>query len=439
MNFLIKKGEGLKGEITVPGDKSISHRSVILSSLAEGTSRITGLLEGEDCLATIEVFREMGIKIHNDDGVYSIEGKGLKGLESPDKTLDFGNSGTSVRLCSGILSAQNFKTILTGDISLSSRPMQRIVEPLSAMGANISSVEGGTLPLEIYPVDKLNSIKYSLPVASAQVKSCIMLAGLFAEGKTEIDESAVTRNHTENMFQEFNIPIEINNSNNVKNIVLRKVDLIKPTNLNICGDFSSAAFFIVAALISPNSELLIKNVGINETRIGLLHALRHMGANIELKNQLDSIEPTADILVKTSNLKAINLNTQLVANMIDEMPVFFIAAALAEGKTLVKDAKELRTKESDRLQAMADALKSFGVNFDLKDDGIAIYGLGSKGTFNSTDIDSYGDHRIAMASAIGSLRCDTEVNVLDCLNVNTSYPNFLETCKDIGIDIQNYE
>ena len=435
MNFLIKRGLSLKGEITVPGDKSISHRSIILSSLAEGTSKISGLLEGEDCLATIEVFRNMGIKIVNEEGVYSIEGTGLRGLEAPQKPLDFGNSGTSIRLCSGILSAQSFKSTLVGDSSLSSRPMQRIVEPLSSMGAKITS-KNGTLPLNISPSDSLKSINYLLPVASAQVKSCIMLAALYAEGTTKIEEVAVTRDHTENMFKHFGIPLKIENSKGKKSISLSKVDCINPTDINICGDFSSAAFFILAALICPKSELLIKNIGINKTRIGLLHALRHMGANIQLINQTDSIEPTADILVKSSNLKGIILNTNLVANMIDEMPVFFIAAALSDGITIVKDAKELRTKESDRLQAMADALSSFGVKYDLEEDGIKIYGLGSKGVLNSTNINSHGDHRIAMASAIGSLRSENEVSVFDCLNVNTSYPNFIDTCKEIGIEIE---
>ena len=324
---------------------------------------------------------------------------------------------------------------MIGDSSLSSRPMQRIVEPLTAMGAKITS-KNGTLPLEISPTDFLKSINYSLPVASAQVKSCIMLSALYAEGETKIEESAVTRDHTENMFEHFGIPLEIENSGGRKRINITKVDYIKPSDINVCGDFSSASFFILAALICPKSELLIKNVGINKTRIGLLHALRHMGANIQLLNQTENIEPTADILVKSSNLKGIILNTNLVANMIDEMPVFFIAAALSEGITIVKDANELRTKESDRLQAMADALSSFGIKRDLKEDGIKIYGLGSKGVLNSTNISSYGDHRIAMASAIASLRSENKVKVLNCLNVNTSYPNFIDTCKEIGIEIE---
>ena len=435
MNFLIKGGQGLKGEITIPGDKSISHRSIILSSLAEGTSKIHGLLEGEDCLATIEVFRNMGIKIINKEGVYSIEGNGLRGLDAPQKPLDFGNSGTSIRLCSGILAAQNFRSTLVGDSSLSSRPMQRIVEPLTDMGAKMTSNKG-TLPLNISPTDSFKSIDYLLPVASAQVKSCIMLAALYAEGVTKIEEVAVTRDHTENMFEQFGIPVNVENSDGKKSISLGNINYINPTDINICGDFSSAAFFILAGLICPKSEILIKNVGINKTRIGLLHALRHMGANIQLINQTESIEPTADISVKSSNLKGITLNTNLVANMIDEMPVFFIAAALSDGVTIVKDAKELRTKESDRLQAMAEALSSFGVKYDLEEDGIKIYGLGPKGVLNSTNINSYGDHRIAMASAIGSLRSETESNVLDCINVNTSYPNFVDTCIEIGIEIE---
>ena len=435
MNFLIKSGQGLRGEITIPGDKSISHRSIILSSLADGTSNIYGLLEGADCLTTIEVFRNMGIKIVNEEGVYSIEGNGLRGLEAPQKPLDFGNSGTSIRLCSGILSAQNFQSTLVGDSSLSSRPMQRIVEPLTGMGAKITS-NNGTLPLNISPTDSLQSIDYLLPVASAQVKSCVMLAALYAEGVTKIEEGSVTRDHTENMFKQFGIPLNIENSDSKKSISLGNINSINPTNINICGDFSSAAFFIVAGLICPESELLIKNVGINKTRIGLLHALRHMGANIKLINQTETIEPTADISVKSSNLKGITLNTNLVANMIDEMPVFFIAAALSDGVTIVKDAKELRTKESDRLQAMADSLSSFGVKNELEEDGIKIYGLGSKGVLNSTNINSHGDHRIAMASAIGSLRSENEVNVLDCINVNTSFPNFVDTCKEIGIEIE---
>ena len=302
MQFKIQKGEGLKGEITIPGDKSISHRAIMLASLADGKSEISGFLEGEDCLATIEVFQKMGVIISRRNGKFLVEGKGLKGLKDPASHLDFRNSGTSVRLCSGVLATQEFSSTLIGDSSLSSRPMLRITEPLGLMGANISSTEAGTLPLRIEPVNSLEAIKYSLPVASAQVKSCLLFAGLYSNGITEIEEKITTRDHTEKMFEQFDIPINISRSKGKKLIKLDPVEGFNPKNLNICGDFSSASFFILAALITPNSELLLKNVGVNPTRTGFLHALRHMGANITLQNETDSYEPTADILVKTSEL-----------------------------------------------------------------------------------------------------------------------------------------
>ena len=439
MIFTVKRGEGLRGEISVPGDKSISHRSIILASLAEGESTISGLLEGEDCLATIEVFKKMGIDISSKKGVYSVIGNGLQGLKEPNEALDFGNSGTSIRLCAGLLSSQNFSSLLTGDKSLSTRPMRRVVDPLNAMGADLAATDEGTLPIKVSPVKSLHAIEYSLPVASAQVKSCLMLAGLFAEGETKITEKTITRDHTERMFMEYGLHIEIKPSGQSRTICVNKASRIYPQDIKVPGDFSSASFFILAALICPDSSLKIKNVGINETRIGFLHALRHMGANIELINVKNTSEATADILVKTSSLKGISLNTALVANMIDEMPAFFVAAALAEGITIVKDAKELRTKESDRLQAMADSLNAFGIKNELSKDGIVIHGIGSEGTLKSAEIDSYGDHRIAMASAIGSLRSDGVVKILDCVNVNTSFPNFIDVCREVGIDISNHE
>ena len=439
MIFTVKRGEGLRGEISVPGDKSISHRSIILASLAEGESTISGLLEGEDCLATIEVFKKMGIDISSKKGVYTVIGNGLQGLKEPNEALDFGNSGTSIRLCAGLLSSQNFSSLLTGDKSLSTRPMRRVVDPLNAMGADLAATEEGTLPIKVSPVKSLHAIEYSLPVASAQVKSCLMLAGLFAEGETKITEKTITRDHTERMFMEYGLPIEIKPSGQSRTICVNKASRIYPQDIKVPGDFSSASFFILAALICPDSSIKIKNVGINETRIGFLHALRHMGANIELINVKNTSEATADISVKTSSLKGISLNTALVANMIDEMPAFFVAAALAEGITIVKDAKELRTKESDRLQAMADSLNAFGIKNELSKDGIVIHGIGSEGTLNSAEIDSYGDHRIAMASAIGSLRSDGVVKILDCVNVNTSFPNFIDVCREVGIDISNHE
>ena len=436
MQFKVKQGKGLKGEITVPGDKSISHRAIMLASLADGKSEIFGFLEGEDCLATIKVFQKMGVSISRQENKVLVEGKGIKGLEDPSGPLDFGNSGTSVRLCAGVLAAQEFSTTLIGDSSLSSRPMTRITEPLGLMGSDILSSDQGTLPIKIEPVASLKSIKYSLPVASAQVKSCLLFAGLYSDGITEVEEKVTTRDHTERMFEQYGIPINVSLSKEAKLIKLTKIESIDPMNIDVSGDFSSASFFILAALITPNSELLIRNVGVNPTRIGFLHALRHMGANIELTNEIDSFEPTADLIVRTSALKGITLNANLVANMIDEMPVFFIAASLAEGITKVKEAKELRTKESDRLQVMSEVLDSFGVKFRLEQDGIIIYGLGNSGTFKSTEINSYGDHRIAMASSIASLRADGETTVLDCLNVNTSFPNFIDVCHEIGINIE---
>ena len=435
MDYFVKPAESIKGEIKVPGDKSITHRAMMLASIASGQSRLTGVLEGEDCLATKKVFEHLGVNFIKDDDDLIVEGVGIKGLRQPERELDFGNSGTGIRLSSGILVAQNFATELIGDSSLSERPMSRIVEPLSLMGANISSNQG-TLPLNILPTSSLRGITFSLPVASAQVKSALLLAGLYAEGYTEVKEDKITRNHTETIFNEFGIPVEVNKSKNSRSIRVSKSDKINPKDINIPSDFSSAAFFILAALITPKSHLRIRGVGINETRIGFLHALRHMGGKIDIQNIQNGPEPIADLLIESSKLKGITLNTKLVANMIDEMPAFFIAASLAEGTTIVKDAEELRAKESDRLEAMANALGSLGVKFKLNQDGIVIHGLGDKGQFKASEINSLGDHRIAMASSIASLRADGEVRIVDCDNVGTSFPDFIEVCGDIGIKIK---
>ena len=435
MDYLVEPAESIKGEIRVPGDKSITHRAMMLASIASGQSRLTGVLEGEDCLATKKVFEHLGVNFIKEDDDLIVEGVGIKGLREPERELDFGNSGTGIRLSSGILVAQNFATELIGDSSLSERPMSRIVEPLSLMGANISSNQG-TLPLNILPTSSLRGITFSLPVASAQVKSALLLAGLYAEGYTEVKEDKITRNHTETIFNEFGIPVEVNKSKNSRSIRVSKSDKINPKDINIPSDFSSASFFILAALITPKSHLRIRGVGINETRIGFLHALRHMGGKIDIQNIQNGPEPIADLLIESSKLKGITLNTKLVANMIDEMPAFFIAASLAEGTTIVKDAEELRAKESDRLEAMANALGSLGVKFKLNQDGIVIHGLGDKGQFKASEINSLGDHRIAMASSIASLRADGEVRIVDCDNVGTSFPDFIEVCGDIGIKIK---
>ena len=435
MDYLVKPAESIKGEIKVPGDKSITHRAMMLASIASGQSRLTGALEGEDCLATKKVFEHLGVNFIKEDDDLIVEGVGIKGLRQPERELDFGNSGTGIRLSSGILVAQNFATELIGDSSLSERPMSRIVEPLSLMGANISSNQG-ILPLNILPTSSLRGITFSLPVASAQVKSALLLAGLYAEGYTEVKEDKITRNHTETIFNEFGIPVEVNKSKNSRSIRVSKSDKINPKDINIPSDFSSAAFFILAALITPKSHLRIRGVGINETRIGFLHALRHMGGKIDIQNIQNGPEPIADLLIESSKLKGITLNTKLVANMIDEMPAFFIAASLAEGTTIVKDAEELRTKESDRLEAMANVLEALGVKFKLNQDGMVIHGLGDKGIFKAVEINSLGDHRIAMASSIASLRADGEVRIVDCDNVRTSFPDFIEVCGDIGIKIK---
>ena len=435
MDYFVKPAESIKGEIRVPGDKSITHRAMMLASIASGQSRLTGVLEGEDCLATKKVFQHLGVNFIKENDDLIVEGVGIKGLRQPERELDFGNSGTGIRLSSGILVAQNFATELIGDSSLSERPMSRIVEPLSLMGANISSNQG-TLPLNILPTSSLRGITFSLPVASAQVKSALLLAGLYAEGYTEVKEDKITRNHTETIFNEFGIPVEVNKSKNSRSIRVSKSDKINPKDINIPSDFSSASFFILAALITPKSHLRIRGVGINETRIGFLHALRHMGGKIDIQNIQNGPEPIADLLIESSKLKGITLNTKLVANMIDEMPAFFIAASLAEGITIVKDAEELRAKESDRLEAMANALGSLGVKFKLNQDGIVIHGLGDKGQFKASEINSLGDHRIAMASSIASLRADGEVRIVDCDNVGTSFPDFIEVCGDIGIKIK---
>ncbi len=435
MDYFVKPAESIKGEIKVPGDKSITHRAMMLASIASGQSRLTGVLEGEDCLATKKVFEHLGVNFIKENDDLIVEGVGIKGLRQPERELDFGNSGTGIRLSSGILVAQNFATELIGDSSLSERPMSRIVEPLSLMGANISSNQG-TLPLNILPTSSLRGITFSLPVASAQVKSALLLAGLYAERYTEVKEDKITRNHTETIFNEFGIPVEVNKSKNSRSIRVSKSDKINPKDINIPSDFSSAAFFILAALITPKSHLRIRGVGINETRIGFLHALRHMGGKIDIQNIQNGPEPIADLLIESSKLKGITLNTKLVANMIDEMPAFFIAASLAEGTTIVKDAEELRAKESDRLEAMANALGSLGVKFKLNQDGIVIHGLGDKGQFKASEINSLGDHRIAMASSIASLRADGEVRIVDCDNVGTSFPDFIEVCGDIGIKIK---
>ena len=439
MNFKVKKGKGVRGEITIPGDKSISHRSIMCSSLAEGKSKIYGFLEGEDCLATKLAFQDMGINFETNNDQIVVHGSGLYGLKEPKKEINLGNSGTSIRLLSGILSGQKFSSTLIGDESLSSRPMSRIIEPLSLMGANIKSQNFGKPPLEIGMSDKLNSINFDLPIASAQVKSCILFASLYSEGKTIVRERQTTRNHTEIMFKQFGVPLSIRDTEDGRDIEMYSPSKLKSTEIDIPGDFSSAAFFILAALIIPNSNLTIKNVGMNETRIALLNAFQEMGAEIDIISKTGEFEPRADLKVKYSKLKGINLDTKLVPNLIDELPAFFIAASRSSGLTVVREAEELRHKESDRLEAMGHVLQSLGFGFTMYQDGMDINGLrknDSLSSFQGGKIDSFGDHRIAMASAIACSIFDQESFVLNIDNVNTSFPSFLNISEQVGLDIR---
>ena len=435
MHLKLSKSKNLKGQVTIPGDKSISHRSIILSSLAEGTSEISGFLKGEDCLATLDSFKKMGVKIEEEDEKISVHGVGLHGLKKPTENLYLGNSGTSMRLLAGLLSGQKFSTVLTGDSSLSSRPMKRILEPLKEMGASISA-SANTAPLSIKPSNKLNGISYELPIASAQVKSCILLAGLYADSNTQVIESYLTRDHTEKMFKKFGIEIDESYKDSKKIIKISPPRKLNPSTLNIPGDFSSASFFIVAGLIIPNSEITLKNVGINSSRTALIKVLTQMGANIKIKNIKDEYEKTADIEIKTSNLKAIVLDEELIPNLIDELPILFIAASFARGKTIIRGVEELRTKESDRLEAMSNSLRVIGVESKSYSDGIDITGKSS--LKSSVIIDSFGDHRIAMASSIACSMLEGENIIKNVENIQTSFPNFIETCGSLGIRAESF-
>ena len=435
MHLKLSKSKNLKGQVTIPGDKSISHRSIILSSLAEGTSEISGFLKGEDCLATLNSFKKMGVKIEEKDEKISVHGVGLHGLKKPTENLYLGNSGTSMRLLAGLLSGQKFSTILTGDSSLSSRPMKRILEPLKEMGASITA-SVNTAPLYIKPSNKLNGISYELPIASAQVKSCILLAGLYADSNTQVIESYLTRDHTEKMFKKFGIEIDERYKDSKKIIKISPPRKLNPSTLNIPGDFSSASFFIVAGLIIPNSEITLKNVGINSSRTALIKVLTQMGANIKIKNIKDDYEKTADIEIKTSNLKAIVLDEELIPNLIDELPILFIAASFARGKTIIRGVEELRTKESDRLEAMSNSLRVIGVESKSYSGGIDITGKSS--LKSSVIIDSFGDHRIAMASSIACSMLEGENIIKNVENIQTSFPNFIETCSSLGIRAESF-
>ena len=435
MHLKLLKSKNLSGQVIIPGDKSISHRSIILSSVAEGTSEISGFLKSEDCLATLNAFKKMGVKIEDEDKKIYVHGVGLHGLKKPIEDLDLGNSGTSMRLLAGLLSGQKFSSNLIGDNSLSSRPMKRILEPLKEMGATIFAKENNA-PLSIKATNKLSGISYELPIASAQVKSCILLAGLYADSNTQVIENHLTRDHTEKMFKKFGIEIDENFKNLKKIIRIFPPQKLTPSNITIPGDFSSASFFIVAGLIVPNSEITLKNIGINPSRTALLKVLIDMGANIRIKNIKDDYEKTADIEIKSSNLEAIVLDEELVPNLIDELPILFVAAAFASGKTIIRGVEELKTKESDRLEAMSNSLGILGVESKTYSDGIDINGKSSLNS--SVTIDSFGDHRIAMASSIACSMLDGENIVKNVENIQTSFPKFTETCNSLGIKAESF-
>jgi 3-phosphoshikimate 1-carboxyvinyltransferase len=429
LKYIVEPRKNAKGEITVPGDKSISHRSIMLASIAEGTSRVTGFLEGEDCLATMNAFQQMGVQIdRTSPGELTIHGVGRDGLIQPDKELDLGNSGTSMRLLTGLLAGQSIQTELIGDASLMKRPMRRVCDPLSQMAANVSTSKDGTPPILIRPVDQLQAITYELPVASAQVKSALLLAGLYAKGTTTVIEPKITRDHTERMLESFNYPLEIKDGC----VSVEGGKQLQATELQVPADISSAAFFIVAACIAGQGEITIHNVGINPTRTGVLDILQQMNASIEVHNQaMMGGEPTASITARASQLKGIDVPTHLVPSAIDEFPIICIAAACAEGVTRVSNAEELRVKESDRISQVAKGLATLNIEVEEFADGLAITG----GEFSGGIIDSGHDHRVAMSFAVASLRANSTIEITDCQNVTTSFPGFVELANSIGLNI----
>ena len=439
VNYVAKPGGKLSGEFRVPGDKSISHRSIMLGSLAEGTTEVTGFLEGEDSLATLQSFRDMGVVIEGPHrGRVTVHGVGLHGLKTPPNALYLGNSGTSMRLLSGLMSAQNFDVEMTGDASLSKRPMNRVADPLRAMGAIIDSAENGRPPLKIKGRETitggqpLKGIHYVLPMASAQVKSCLLLAGLYAEGETTVIEPAPTRDHTERMLKGFGYPVEVDGPK----VTVRPGGKLIATAIDVPSDISSAAFFMVAASIAKDSDITLQHVGINPTRVGVINILRQMGANIEMFNQKEvGGEPVADLRIRSAQLKGIQIPEDQVPLAIDEFPAIFIAAACAEGTTVLTGAEELRVKESDRIQAMVDGLQILGVDAVGTEDGAIIKGFGSEGSFNGGEVDSVDDHRIAMSFTIASLRANAAILVKDCANVGTSFPGFVELANGCGINV----
>jgi len=419
----------LRGHVTVPGDKSISHRSLMLAGLAVGESRIEGLLEGEDVLATAAAMRAMGVTIErSDDGIWRVWGVGVGGLLQPGQALDMGNSGTSTRLLAGLVASHPITATFTGDASLSKRPMGRVIEPLSLMGADITASPGGRLPMMVRGMCPAVPVEYTLPVASAQVKSAVLLAGLNTPGITRVIEPVPTRDHSERMLAGFGAALTVEPTNRGRVISITGEAELKPQNIVVPGDPSSAAFWAVAASVVPGSEVTIANVGLNPTRAGLFAALRMMGADItEIDPRTVGGEPVADLVVRHASLSAIEVPPDLAPSMIDEYPVLFVAAAFAEGRTVARGAHELRVKESDRIAAMAAALGACGVAVEEFEDGLAVTGTGGDPIPGGATIASLLDHRIAMAMTVAGLHASTPILIDDAAPVATSYPTFFAT------------
>lgn len=437
--YCVQPSQTLSGTHRVPGDKSISHRSIMFGSLADGTTTVQGFLDGDDCLATLNAFRNMGVKIDGpDNGELTIHGVGVNGLRKPAGPLDLGNSGTSMRLLAGLLAGQVFDSELTGDESLSKRPMRRVTSPLAAMGASIQTTTNGTAPLKIKGSRVLRGLDYDQPMASAQVKSCLLLAGLYAKRDTIVKEPGISRDHTERMLRAFGYDVRQLAENTV---ALTGGGRLTATHIDVPADISSAAFFLVGASIADEAEILLEGVGINPTRTGVLDILKLMGADITQENPRQAgDEPVADLRVRSAPLRGIRIPEHLVPLAIDEFPAIFIAAACAEGETVLTGAAELRVKESDRIQVMADGLAALGVTTEVLEDGIRIQGYtqGDRpaAVFNAGEIHSHGDHRIAMSFAMAALRASGEITIHDCDNVNTSFPGFAALAANAGLNLQ---
>ncbi|MDN5863195.1 MAG: 3-phosphoshikimate 1-carboxyvinyltransferase [Salinisphaera sp.] len=429
--YLVHPGPLQDGRIVVPGDKSISHRAAMLGAIAQGETRLRGFLEGADCLATLAAFQAMGVSWRREGDEIVIDGVGVSGLRAPAQALDVGNSGTSMRLLAGLLAGQRFASTLTGDASLRRRPMERVISPLRQMGAGIHGAVGDTAPLGIEP-GALRGIYYAMPVASAQVKSCLLLAGLYARGRTTVTEPAPCRDHTECMLEAFGVELERGHGQ----VALQGGQTLTGRALTIPADLSSAAFFLVGAAITPGAELLIEGVGVNPTRTGVITILCQMGAHIEMENPREfGNEPVADLRVQGARLEGVEIDPALVPLAIDEFPALFVAAACAHGRTRLRGGAELRVKESDRIAVMAAGLTALGVAVSVYDDGICISG----GPLRGGGVDSQGDHRIAMAFAVAATRASGAVTIRDTSNVATSFPGFVATARSVGMQLEQMD